>query len=452
MNGFLAHLAISWRLNLRNRMALVYGYVFPLIFLAVFWVLYRHESVPLLRHLGELLTVTVLGGACFGLPTTLVSERERGVWRRYRLTPAPTWVLIASTVVARYCIILSAALLQLAVAFAAGMTAPAQPGMLFGAFTVAAFAFIGLGLLIAMLADSVPAVQALGQCVFLPMLVIGGVAVPLASLPGWAQQLAGFFPGRYAVDSMQAAVTGAGGGELSFALPALALTGLAGAVAGTKLFRWDSGQRFAMRSGKGWLASVLLAWLAIGALAEVNARAASRGRAALSADPAIAAASPQEPWKKITSRDVAALNFRVPPDGGVYTPYALADDIPDDYAGAVVGRLQDALPDWPPGALGDDLQRVRYLLCVAAVPDASQDPAEQYIPAVVLEHLSRTFPRAELIRMLTWIVLHPNEGAVTGDVSALGFDVPVRDLSQVRERSYYYALKFIMRLTGRHEP
>ena len=46
------------------------------------------------------LDVTALGGACFGLPTTLVSERERGVWRRYRLTPASTWTLLTSTVVA----------------------------------------------------------------------------------------------------------------------------------------------------------------------------------------------------------------------------------------------------------------------------------------------------------------------------------------------------------------
>ena len=45
-------------------------------------------------------------------------------------------------------------------------------------FTLVAFAFLGLGLVIAMLADNVPAVQALGQCLFLPMLIIGGIAVP----------------------------------------------------------------------------------------------------------------------------------------------------------------------------------------------------------------------------------------------------------------------------------
>src|SRR5881275_2551135 len=114
MNALLTHLGITLRLHFRNTMALIYGYLFPLIFLVAFWVLYRHEKVPLLHHMGELLTVSVLGGACFGLPTTLVSERERGVWRRYRLTPVPTAAFVVSTVLARYAIILSAALLQLA--------------------------------------------------------------------------------------------------------------------------------------------------------------------------------------------------------------------------------------------------------------------------------------------------------------------------------------------------
>ena len=110
MNGLWHHLGVSLRLHLRNRMALVYGYLFPLIFLVAFWVLYRFEKIPISRHLGELLTVSVLGGACFGLPTAMVSERERGVWRRYRLAPVPTWSVVLSTIVARYVIVLTAGL------------------------------------------------------------------------------------------------------------------------------------------------------------------------------------------------------------------------------------------------------------------------------------------------------------------------------------------------------
>ena len=80
MRALLHLTGLGLRLNFRNRMAILYGYLFPLIFLIAFWAIYRSDPVPLALHLGQLLTVTILGSACFGLPTTIVSERERG-WR-----------------------------------------------------------------------------------------------------------------------------------------------------------------------------------------------------------------------------------------------------------------------------------------------------------------------------------------------------------------------------------
>jgi len=127
MHAALQQLRISLTLHYRNKMALIYSYLFPLIFLLAFYVLYRYERVVLARHMGELLTVSVLGGACFGLPTTMVSERERGVWRRYRLAPIATSMLVLSVIAARYLILVTAGLLQLAVALAMGMPMPQHP-------------------------------------------------------------------------------------------------------------------------------------------------------------------------------------------------------------------------------------------------------------------------------------------------------------------------------------
>ena len=139
-------------------MALIYSYIFPTMFLVVFRVLYRFDDVPLVRHMGALLTVTALGGACFGLPATMVSERERGVWRRYRLAPVATGTLVAGTIAARYVLLLAAGLLQLGLAMAFGMPMPRHPLDLLLAFPLVSFALIGLGLVIAMMADNVPAV------------------------------------------------------------------------------------------------------------------------------------------------------------------------------------------------------------------------------------------------------------------------------------------------------
>ena len=268
MHAALQQLRITLMLHYRNKMALIYSYLFPLIFLLAFYVLYRYEKVVLARHMGELLTVSVLGGACFGLPTSMVSERERGVWRRYRLTPIATATLVLSVIAARYVILVTAGLLQLAVALAMGMPLPQHPFDLWVVFTFVSFAFIGLGLVMAMMADNVPAVQALGQCIFLPMLIIGGIAVPIATLPDWAQHLSQFFPGRYAVQSLQACILGPGLGTTGFELLALVIIGTGGAIAGAKMFRWDAQERFARRSGKAWVSIALASWVIVGALAE----------------------------------------------------------------------------------------------------------------------------------------------------------------------------------------
>jgi outer membrane biosynthesis protein TonB/ABC-type transport system involved in cytochrome c biogenesis permease component len=308
-------LGTTLRLHARNKMALIYSYLFPTIFLVAFWVLYRYDQVPLVRHMGELLTVTALGGACFGLPTTMVSERERGVWRRYRLAPVRTETLVGGTIIARYVLLVVAGLLQLALAMGIGMPLPKHPVELFVAFTVVAFAFIGLGLVIAMMADNVPAVQALGQCIFLPMLIIGGVAVPLASLPEWAQTLSAFFPGRYAVEAIQACVNGDGLNATRFSALALLLIGAAGCLAGAKMFRWDAQQRFASGSGKGWAAVALAAWVAVGVTAQARGhvtrtRSTSPDQTALTT--VVRQPAPPLPTPELSAQERAAQTAKTP--------------------------------------------------------------------------------------------------------------------------------------------
>src|ERR1035438_37500 len=241
-NGWIRHFLLTIHLNFRNSQAIVYGYLVPIVFLLAFGSVFRADSPPLLAQMGQIVTITILGGACFGLPTALVAEREQGIWRRYRLLPVPIPWLVFSAMLARVLIVASSILVQIALARAIfGTPFPSHPGAAMLAFLFVTAAFLGIGLLIAALADSVPAVQALGQCIFLPMIMIGGVGVPLAVLPAWAQRLAGFMPGRYAVEVLQPCFNGPHGIHgAEFRLGALAVIGMAAAVSGTKLFRGEA--------------------------------------------------------------------------------------------------------------------------------------------------------------------------------------------------------------------
>ena len=480
MTAFVHLVALGLKLNMRNRMALIYGYAFPLIFLLAFWVLYRSDRVPLLLHMGELLTVTILGGACFGLPTTMVAERERGVWRRYWLTATPSGTFVASTLVTRYLLLLSAAVPQIALALIIGRFVPADPIGLFVTFTFAAVAFLGIGVVIAMLVDTVPAVQALGQCIFLPMLMVGGVAVPIASLPRWAQHVSAFLPGRYAAEAMQACVSGAGLRSAGFALLALALIAAGSALAAARLFRWEPRQRAFARRGKGWLLIALAMWVLVGVIAEATGRAVPktldlapvpsvaeliRPRASVpiataapkpapitTAAPVPAAAPSPRSWRDVTGADMAGIAWnRLPPDDGLVTPIATTNEAPDPAVAEQLDQIRAALRNWPPGKVTDPVQRARNLLAVAAVPDVLQmAQLERFLPVLVYERLRADVPREELPKILYWIAMHPDEGsdASISDLGALGLPQDGAPARTVRARIMLYSLKLLGRLTG----
>ena len=426
---------LSLRLNFRSRQAIVYGYLVPLFFLLAFGSVFRGGEPLLLGQMGQLLTITILGGACFGLPTGLVAERERGVWRHYRLTPVPLPALLAGTVVARIVIIAGAVLMQIALAhWIYGTPWPRHGMQLVGASLIVAGAFLGLGLVVAGLARDVPAVQAIGQCLFLPMIMIGGVGVPLVVLPDWAQRLACFMPGRYAVEVLQPCFNHPFGlKQAGFSILMLVIIGAAAAFAGTRLFRWDTAQRLGRRD-LGWTASAFAAWLLAGAVA-VNA--GHVGPVTLVGDAAFA---------DIDDAAVASITFDdLPPDEGIYAPLAAAGRTV-----RLTARIQELvrhLDAWPKARTDDIGQNVRNLLCVAAIADIGQELAEPHIARAVFVRLREQFEEQELRRALAWVILQPEAGEVViaaPELSLRGEMSP----AIVRERCTWYAKKFLGRMVG----
>ena len=455
MSALAALTLLSLKLNFRNRMAILYGYLFPLIFLVAFWALYRNDPVPLALHIGQLLTITVLGGACFGLPTTIVAERERGVWRRYRLLPARLWVFIVSVLAARLVLLVSAALLQLALGFAFGMPWPAHAGALAIGFLFTAFAFMGVGMTIAMLVDNVPAVQALGQCIFLPMLILGGVAVRLESLPPWVQHISVFFPGRYAVEVLQRSFTGTGLVGSGFDLLALALTGLAGAIAATGMFRWDR----SFSPNKAWLAVAFGMWVIVGAAAELRGQVAVSGLAdtqPVGTPHDYAPAAKAADWHDVTEADFDTIAFdRLPADQGIVAPISRSDAVPDPAIVPLLDQIRDGLPNWAPGNVSDPVQRTRNLLAVAAVPDILEmEQVERFVPRLVFARLQAVIPPQDLPKILYWIALHPDAGddAAIHQLGALGLPGVSGATKPVHGRIMIYAFKLLGRLTGKIPP
>jgi ABC-2 type transport system permease protein len=435
LRGLFRHFTLTLKLNFRSMQAVVYGYFVPIFFLLAFGSVFRSEIPPLHHQIGQLLTITILGGACFGLPTTLVAERERGVWRRYRLLPVPTGSLITGTLLARLVIVGSAVVLQLLLARLIYHTPlPQHFVQAVIAFLFVGFSFLGLGLLVTALANDVPAVQALGQCLFLPMIMIGGVGVPLAALPGWAQRVAGFMPGRYAVDVLQRCFTerhGLAGAE--FSLVALVVIGAAAGGVGLKSFRWDASRNM-NRTRVPLVGVALLAWIAVGVAATAT------GRLDVVLPDAVG-------YEAITNEQISQITYDgLPGDNELVTrlsPPFRNNELPE--------RVRDfalQLKAWLPKDTADPGQNVRDLLSVAAVADIGADLREAEIGRVIFDELQARYGRDKLRQLLAWVILLPNDGTVFTQVPNLRLR---RELSEkiVRDRSVLYAKKYLGRLLGK---
>jgi ABC-2 type transport system permease protein len=431
LNGWIRHFLLTLYLNFRNPQGIVYGYLVPIIFLLAFGSVFRADNPPLLAQMGQIMTITILGGACFGLPTALVAERERGIWRRYRLLPVPTPWLVFSAMLARVLMLASSVLVQIALARAIfGTPFPSHPGAATLGFLFVTAAFLGIGFLIAALADNVPAVQALGQCIFLPMIMIGGVGVPLAVLPLWAQRIAGFMPGRYAVEVLQPCFNGLNGLHgTGFRLGALAVIGLAAGVSGAKLFRWEAGRR--MGSARWWVAAALTSWAAVGGVAWETGWL----------KPVLSEAGG---WTNITEAQIAEIGFDgLPSDNDIVAALA-----PPTLDPAHTKQFAQKLAFWPQGKLDDSGQSMRNLVSIAAVADLCADPRESEIARLVLRKINSGFEPAAARQALAWIILNPEDGQAVTKAPELGlFRHPPERL--VRQRSVLYAEKYLGRLLGK---
>jgi hypothetical protein len=277
-------------------------------------------------------------------------------------------------------------------------------------------------------------VQALGQCLFLPMIMLGGVGIPLAVLPLWAQRIAGFMPGRYAVEVLQRCISHPLGLHgTGFSLAALAVIGVAAGAVGMRLFRWESGRRIS-GAAWAWVAGALMSWVAVGVAAGLTGRL----------QPVLPESAAYE---SITAAQIDEIAYDDLPGDSEF----VARLAPPFSGGERSRRLDDfgtRLRAWPPGRLTDAGQSVRNLVCVATIADVTEDPLEGEVARAVFNHLQARFNRDELAHALAWIVLYPDDGSVINNVPELGFTRHPPRVT-IRSRSVLYAKKYLGRALGK---
>ncbi len=254
------------RLAMRNRAFLFFSLLMPLGFLFfAFGVFARRWPGSEAYILAMVLALTVMG-SFWGLSVQLVSFREQGILRRFRLAPIGPGAMLASSILSNYILTLPTVILEFALAH--WMFRMHSWGNLFAVFwlvTLGTVTFAALGLTVASVTNTMQETQIINNLIWTVFIFLSGVTIPLPTLPGWIQHLAVFLPPTYLVTGLhRALVMGAPTWQLRAEIIALAGGTAVAFFVSQQLFRWEPEEKVTARA-KIWAAAAIVPFLLLGA-------------------------------------------------------------------------------------------------------------------------------------------------------------------------------------------
>ena len=287
---------IRIRLAMRNKMFLFFSLLMPMIFLFLFAMLWGKGSPEKINFiLGGILTLTVMGGF-WGLSVQLVSFRELGILRRFRLAPLGSGPMLASSILANFILVVPFVFFEMLVAkYILHMASWGNIPAIFLLVMIGSATFSAFGLVVASVTNTMQETQIINQLIWMVFLFLSGATIPLAVFPGWIQRITLFSPATYLAVGLQSAATNQVVAFEILTEAAALILGLAVAFEiSRRIFRWEPEAKVPARA-KIWVLAALIPFLAFGAYENYSGRMLKRVSTMMSFIDRPAAGAPAKP-------------------------------------------------------------------------------------------------------------------------------------------------------------
>lgn len=231
----------------RNRQGRFFTVFLPVTFLLIFGGVFGDQLIgsehvkAATYYVPGIAALAVLAASFSNLVLAITSQRELGILKRRRATPAPAGAVIAGRAITSLIVSLAVTTVVIAIgAIAFGVqVAPTTLGTLALSIAVGSLALACLGYAVATVIDSADSAQPVTLAITLPLSFISGVYIPQVQLPAALRHVAQAFPLQHLVSALSRGFrpgsTGVAWGDLAI----LAAWGLGGLVVALRRFRWS---------------------------------------------------------------------------------------------------------------------------------------------------------------------------------------------------------------------
>lgn len=210
MAAYLRLLAFDFRLYLRDWMTLFWLLIYPVLMLLLFGSMYGNEASTMAGvryieiYVPALCALNVITVSVFTLNINMVTLRESGVLRRFKVTPIKASAVLISHAVQGVFLVIVGALEIMIIANIVWDVSISFSSLvaLLAVLLYGGIGFFSLGLAMSSLTSTAGAASGVAMVVFFPSLFLSGI-MPLEILPEILQKISWWLPIAYFVELAQ---------------------------------------------------------------------------------------------------------------------------------------------------------------------------------------------------------------------------------------------------------
>lgn len=233
---------IETKLFLRYRESLFWNFAFPVFFMVLFGLLGFGGGVQYVSFLLPGMIVMAIMTTCvMSTAIDIVSDRDRGIFRRLFVTPLPKSVLLSGKIVSRYVIVLLQTLLLIMIATVFFRVRIGGNLVLFWLIlTLGMLSFLSIGFLIASFVRRAESAHPISMITFFVMLFLGETFWPTHVMPEFLRSISKILPSTHLNAALRKiSIEAAGIGALRLDILVLVVWLIVCFLLSAKFFRWE---------------------------------------------------------------------------------------------------------------------------------------------------------------------------------------------------------------------
>lgn len=205
MNAFINHFIFEFFTGIRNKTLLLMNYLFPLGFYVLMGLLMAQINPYFADTIIPAMAVfTIMVATLLGLPDPLVTSREKGIFRSYKINGVP---IVSILIIPALTTIFHVAIVTIIITVTAPIffngALPVNWLNYVLIFLLMVFTSSGMGVLIGVVSSSSRMTVLWSQLIFLPSMILGGLILPYNMLPKSMHKIAQLLPATHAMNAFK---------------------------------------------------------------------------------------------------------------------------------------------------------------------------------------------------------------------------------------------------------